>query len=58
MTPQNTAVMPTAVQSVGDMPVSVPNRQPKAAPVKKPAAKKKPNYKKPRPEPEEDEEDA
>ena len=35
VTPQNTAVMPTAVQSVGDMPVSVPNRQPKAAPVKK-----------------------
>ena len=30
----------------------------KAAPVKKPAAKKKPNYKKSRPEPEEDEEDA
>ena len=29
----------------------------KAAPVKKPAAKKKPNYKKPRPEPEEDEDD-
>ena len=30
----------------------------KAAPVEKTAAKKKPNYKKPRPEPEEDEEDA
>lgn len=30
----------------------------KTVPVKKPAAKKKPNYKKPRPEPEEDEEDA
>ena len=30
----------------------------KAVPVKKPAAKKKPNYKKPRPEPEEDEEEA
>lgn len=30
----------------------------KTVPVKKPAAKKKPNYKKPRPEPEEDEEEA
>ncbi len=29
----------------------------KTVPVKKPAAKKKPNYKKPRPEPEEDEDD-
>ena len=34
VTPQKTAAMPTAVQSVGEKPDRFPNRQPNAAPVK------------------------
>ena len=34
VTPQNTLVMPTAVQSTGEKPVIVPNRQPNVAPIK------------------------
>ena len=35
VTPQKTADMPTAVQSVGENPRTFPNRQPNAAPVKR-----------------------
>ena len=35
VTPQNTAVIPTAVQRVGEKPQMVPKRQPKLAPMKK-----------------------
>ena len=35
MTPQNTAVMPMAEQSVDEKPVRLPKRHPNAAPVKK-----------------------
>ncbi len=34
VTPQKTAVMPAAVHKSGQNPVRLPNRQPKAAPVK------------------------
>ena len=35
VTPQKRETIPTAVHSVGDSPIRLPNRQPKAAPVQK-----------------------
>ena len=35
VTPQKSETIPTAVHSVGDSPIRLPNRHPKAAPVQK-----------------------
>ena len=48
MTPQKTAVIPTAVQSVGEKPSRFPKRQPKAAPIKKDGTISPPLYPAPR----------